>query len=145
MSRGYFFAKVCFVVLSVLFFSSCQNNDKIIGTWERYGDVLEGMRIKVVKEGEHLKGTIIYSTDFSKERGFAEGDVKWKNIKKMTDAKYEYEDLKKTRVPYSDLFEPSYGLSNLELVSENEIYTRVFSKGTEYVGTEQKWKRVKDE
>ena len=136
---------IILLCLSIFLLSSCKNNDKIIGTWERYGDDFAGMRVKVVKEGEHIKGTIIFATDMSKELlGFAEGDVKWKNIKKTTENKYEFEDLGKSPVGLGK-FQPSYDLTNLELVSENEIYTRGFSKGTEWIGTEQKWKRVNDE
>ena len=124
-----------------IFFLSCQNNDKIIGTWERYGDGLAGMRIEVVKEGNHIKGTIILEGD-NELSPFVVGDVKWKNIKKTTINKYEFEDLYKQGIS-TNITETRYNLASIELVSENEIYIRQFARGNEFIGTEQKWERVK--
>lgn len=136
------FNQYLLILFSILYFSSCQKNDKLIGTWERYGDALAGMKIQVVKEGESFKAAIIYATDSNKLVGFVEGDIKWKNIKNTDENKYEFEDLAKEEVMFTDKFEPSYSLSYLEIISDDEIHTRGFSKGRELVGTEQKWKRV---
>ncbi len=128
-----------------LIFASCDRNDKLIGTWERHSDAWAGMKVKVVKEGKSFKAVIIHATDSNKLGGFVEGDIKWKNIEKTTEKKYEIESLGKTPVMFTETFEPSYSLANLELVSDNEVYIRKFSKGTEWIGTEQKWKRVIEE
>jgi hypothetical protein len=100
------------------------------------------MKIQVLKDGESFKSTIIFTTDSNKLGGFVEGDIKWKNIKNTTKNKYEFEDLYKQGVIFTDKFETSYVLFNLEIISDDEILTRVFSKGTEWIGTEQKWKRI---
>ena len=142
MSRGCLFRKVFFAFLSLLLFSSCQNNDRIIGSWERYGDDWAGMKVKVVKEGEHLKGMVIFVTEANKLGGFAEGDVKWKSMKRMDRNKYEYEDLLKSVDRLGTIIETRYDLMNLELVSENEVSSRAFAQGDEWIGTEQKWRRI---
>jgi len=129
------------IFISALLITSCQKKDKLLGSWERYGDMHTGMKIQVVKEGESFKASITLATDSNKIGGFVKGDIKWKNIKNTTENKYEFEDLRKKQVSLTD-FEPDYVLANLEIVSDDEIHTRVFSKGTEYVGTEQKWKRI---
>jgi hypothetical protein len=130
------------IFLSILLFTSCQKNDKLIGSWERYDDANAGMKVQVLKEGESFKAAITFATDSNKLLGFVEGDIKWKNIKKTTENRYEFEDLYKRGVIFTDKFEPSYALTNLEIISDDEIHTRVFSKGTEWIGTEQKWRRI---
>jgi len=136
------FKLMSIIFVSVLLFTSCQKKDKLIGKWERYGDEFAGMKIQVVKEGESFKSSIIFATDNCKLSGFVEGDIKWKNIKKTSENKYEFESLGKTQIMFSDKFLPEYNLTNLEIISDNEVQTRVFSKGTETVGTVQNWKRI---
>jgi len=139
MNRANLFRKVCVAILSIFLFASCQKEDKLIGTWERYGDDLAGMKVKVVKEGETMKGVIVF---MPYKHRFVEGDIKWKNIKKITKNKYEFEDLYKIADNWENIVEINYHWTSIELVSEDEIYTRRFAKGSESVGTEQKWRRV---
>lgn len=129
-------------IFIILLLTSCQKQEKLLGSWERYGDRYAGLTVQVVKEGESFKAAIIFSPDSCKLNGFVNGDIKWKNIKNTTENKYEFEDLAKRQLIFTDKFEPSYTLANLELVSEDEIYIRLFSKGLEDIGTEQKWKRT---
>jgi hypothetical protein len=145
-----FSIKSYLVLVSIFILSSCQNNDKLIGTWERYGDELAGMKVKVEKEGDRIIGTIIYSTDKCKQGGFLEGDVKWKSIKEITYNKYEFEDLRKHAKHdrygnFQKVSSSSYNLKNLEFVSENEIYMISFVSGEVKIGDKQSWKRIKDE
>ncbi|MDP1623783.1 MAG: hypothetical protein Q8M08_15765 [Bacteroidales bacterium] len=133
---------ILFILISISLLTSCKKEDKLVGNWERYGDRFEGMKIHVVKEGESFKASIVFVTDSIKLGGFVVGDIKWKNIKKITDNKYEFEDLAKKQSIYTDKFEPSYVLANLEMITDDEIHTRNFSKGLEAIGTEQTWKRA---
>jgi len=138
--------KCAFLITSlILLFAGCNHGDRLIGKWQRFGDRYKGLQINVIKEGESFKAVIIQVTDSSRLDGFVIGDVKWKNIKQTQENKYELEDLSKSPVLFSDKFESSYDLTYLELVNQNELKTRGFSKGLEFVGTEQSWTRIMNE
>ena len=40
-------ASVVFIIFNLLLFTSCNNQDKLVGKWERYGDQLAGMTIEI--------------------------------------------------------------------------------------------------
>ena len=115
----------------------------MIGKWERFGDPLAGMTIEITNIGGSFKAEIITSPDNVLERGFFAGDIKWRDIKKIDDNKYEYVDLKKTAIPYSDpiRFQSDNGLARLEFESDTIIKTRIFAKGNENYGAETIWRR----
>lgn len=132
-----------FVLLNILFFSSCNHQDKLIGKWERYGDPLAGMTIEVTNVGGSFKAEIVAAPDSIQLSGFYVGDIKWRDIKKIEENKYEYVDLKKTGIPYTDppRFKSDNGLARLELVGDTIVKTRIFAKGNEDFGAETTWKR----
>ena len=134
---------ITITLICILICSSCNHQDKLIGKWERFGDPLAGMTIEITNIGGSFKAEIITSPDNVLERGFFAGDIKWRDIKKIDDNKYEYVDLKKTAIPYSDpiRFQSDNGLARLEFESDTIIKTRIFAKGNENYGAETIWRR----
>jgi len=136
-------ASIAFILFNLLLFTSCNNQDKLVGKWERYGDPLAGMTIEITNIGGSFKAEIIASPDSVQQRGFFVGDIKWRDIKKIEENKYEYVDLKKTAIPYSEpiRFQSENGLARLEFENDTIIKTRIFAKGNEAYGAETIWKR----
>ena len=82
-----------FVLLfSCLFFlTGCKDN--VIGTWERQGDDLQGMRVKIIKTDNSMYGEITQKSNQGSY--FNMNETKWNNIKKVGKDEYEMEDLVK--------------------------------------------------
>lgn len=126
----------------LLLLIGCQSEDPIIGTWERIGDNLKGMKIKVEKNSYSYYGELIKQPE-NGDTTFYVGDVKWKDIKNVGKNKYVLQDLGKYKITFGSLFQNHYMETNLTL--ENDVIkTRVFAKGNESMGTEQTWKRSKE-
>lgn len=127
--------------LSCLFLFSCGRQDQLIGTWERIGDDLKGMRIEIMKTNATYRGKIIQLALNDSLLPFAIGDVKWQNIRNTSSDKYDYEDLQKYQDEYGSLFENKYRASYIK-INNDTIETRAFSKGGEIIGTSQIWVKV---
>jgi len=56
-------ASIAFILFNLLLFTSCNNQDKLVGKWERYGDPLTGMTIEITNIGGSFKAEIIASPD----------------------------------------------------------------------------------
>ncbi len=125
------------ILITVTF--GCQNRNPLEGEWERYGDDFAGMRILIENHDGSFKAEIIQIND--RIEGFEVGDIKWKNIKQINENQYEFEDLGKDVIA-KGVYKGSYDPCRLELISNMEIRTRLFSKGTEIIGTETKWRRI---
>lgn len=139
---------ISLILTALLIFSSChQPKDKLIGKWVRYGDTLEGMCIQIQNEGGSFKAEIISEPETIMLSGFFVGDIKWRDIKKIAENKYEYVDLKKAPIPYSNplRFISENGLARLEVIGDTIINTRIFAKGDEVVGAETHWRKIQNE
>ena len=136
-------ASLALVLFNLFLFTSCNKQDKLVGKWERYGDPLAGMTIEITNIGGSFKAEVIASPDSVQQRGFFVGDIKWRNIKRIEENKYEYVDLKKTPIPYSEpiRFQSDNGLARLEFKNDTIVKTRIFAKGNEDFGAETIWKR----
>jgi hypothetical protein len=134
--------KTYIILLLTLFFINCNNPDPLIGTWERFGEFDPGMRIKIYKTNNSMIAEIVKRAD--KDTLFAVGDIKWKNIIKVNDNKYEFFNLRKYYEQYGSLFQNRYEEAYLILVNDT-IKMRLFSRGNDILGTEQPWKRINAE
>ena len=135
--------KTCIIFLLISIFSiSCNQQDPLIGTWERYGPYDPGMRIKILKTNNSMNAEIVKRAD--NDTTFEVGDIKWKNITKVNDNRYEFSNLTKYPIPFGSLFENKYQDAYLTIVNDT-IKMRLSSKGNELGGTEQPWKRVNAE
>jgi hypothetical protein len=90
--------------LLFIFISGCTSKDPILGTWERYGDQLKGMRIKVTQNSSTINAEVIKLPD-NGNIIFTIGDIKWKDVKKVDNGKYIFGDLFKYQESYGTLFQ----------------------------------------
>ena len=129
------------IVISILF--SCNSQDRIVGKWERIGDEYQGLRVEVNQIGDKFIGKLIHVTPTAKSYGLVLQDVKWKDIIKINDSVYEFNDLAKG-YNYLNYITSSYSDYYLTFVSDNVIKMRKDFKGNEPWGTEQLWYRIED-
>lgn len=134
--------KTYIILLISVFFISCNHPDPLIGTWERFGEFDPGMRIKIYKTNNSMNAEIVKRAD--NDTLFEVGDIKWKNITKVNDNRYEFVNLRKFYQEYGSLFQNRYEDAYLLLVNDT-IRMRLFSKGNDHLGTEQPWKRINAE
>lgn len=83
--------RIIFLFLVLFSFASCKDN--LVGTWERQGDILQGMRVKINKTETSMYGEITQKS--TQDGPFSLNETKWKNIKKVGANEYEFEDLNK--------------------------------------------------
>ena len=135
--------KIIILVFSLsIILSSCQINEKVIGVWVRTGDSFAGMKVEVKKIGDVTNGTIIYCPNSMKRSGFINGDIKWKGILQIEGNNYEYTDLMKKVNQYGTILDVSYDIARM-VITKDMIKIRMYTKGTESMGTEQIWLREK--
>lgn len=135
------------VILLVFLFvvlTSCRKEETLRGVWTRIDDPFTGMKIEVVNVGDILHGKIIEVNGTSRIYGFAEGDIKWKEIRHIGDNKYEYYDLMKSVDMLGNIKRTSYDPALLTKVNDTLIEIRMYAKGLELLGTEQRWVKVKE-
>jgi len=89
--------KLLFLLLIVCLIScSDAPSEAIIGRWERVNDKAEGSIVTVKKLNDTIyEGTITKVQGELLHLGFSRRDVKWQNIKFLTEKEYEAEDLAK--------------------------------------------------
>jgi hypothetical protein len=121
--------------LGFLFSCHSSNSDKIIGEWKRLDDSHKNMIVKVTRIDNKYLGEVIYSPVYL----FSKGDIKWKDISFRNDTFYDLLDLYKT----TSKVEGTYRQTYLKFVDDDEIITRLYSRGNEIVGTNQHWIRFK--
>ena len=126
-----------------LILSSCVNeSDKIIGKWERTDDEFSGMVIEVKRHGNELRGEIIQNCTHPYCNRWIIGDVKWKNIKYIEENEFEFESLSKIASDNGIITETSYNLYKLELFGDSILKTQAYSKGSEFIGTKQSFRKI---
>ena len=130
------------LIFSLILLFSCKKSDQINGIWERQNDFFKGMRVEIKSLNDYPNGLIIFSPDSAILGGFVTADVKWKDIRKLNDKNYEFEDLTKSVDDLGKIHETEYSLSRLVFLNDSIITIRGYTKGKEWIGTEQTWKRV---
>lgn len=129
------------IFTSILFFTSCHQQDKLVGKWERIGDQYQGLQLEVTSVGDKFVGKLIYITDTAKHFGLELQDVKWKEIEKMNDTVYEFKDLAKG-YDFFNKVSVHYDDASLLLTSNDTIKIRQDVKANELWGTQQIWFRL---
>ena len=64
------------IFLSLLSLTNLYAQDKLVGTWERTGDNLAGVKIKVFKTGDSFRGKIVLVTQSMIGGCFKVGEIK---------------------------------------------------------------------
>lgn len=110
----------------------------LVGTWERFGDEFEGAQIKVFKVNTSFRAILTEVPESMKSYCFEIGDLKWKDVKQLSDNYYELLDL--TRNCFNaNHYNEVYLIFN----REDEILIRNLSLKSEVgVGNAQKWKKL---
>ncbi|MEZ4883398.1 MAG: hypothetical protein R3E32_01585 [Chitinophagales bacterium] len=130
----------------LLSFIACKdkNQDKIVGTWERYDDRAAGTVVMVEKINDHFEGKIVKANGELAEDGFVENDVKWRKITPQTATYFTGEDLNKGIDKYGKVQYTDYHEVYFEIVAEDILRVTYFTNGFDDFGEKQKWKRIKD-
>ncbi|HEC79039.1 MAG TPA: hypothetical protein ENI34_07870 [candidate division WOR-3 bacterium] len=133
--------RIIFTVLFLLFLFGCVE-DPIIGQWERFGDDAEGTIVQVEVVGKMYHGKLIKPAGILNYLGFAENDIKWRDIEPVGTNKWKGKDLIKkvdmdgniTSIEYKDVY--------FTLQSDGILVIRKFAKESKLFGEVQKWRRI---
>lgn len=132
-----------FFAVFVLSFISLTNlfaQDKLVGTWERTGDDLAGVKIKVFKTGDSFRGKILFVTQSMIGGCFKVGEIKWMNILKAGDNYYELDDL--TKSPECNSW---YTYKYIEFTDDTHITITATKTDPTTSGNFQTWTKTSDE
>ena len=137
---------ICAVSALVLLTGIClffNQTRKIEGTWIRVADDndLVGMIVKV----ENSQGVIVKtSPNTSLGYGFAEGQVKWKNIQKAGWGKYTFSDLVSDDDSLATYYDGSTSRMEVSLNGKKLILTVVAGELSGRTGWYQEWKKSEE-
>ena len=125
----------------VLLIINCAE-DPIIGQWERFGDDAEGTVVIVEIVGTTYHGRLIRSAGILDLLGFAENDIKWRDIEPVGPGKWKGRDLIKiinmegeiTSIQYKDVY--------FTMIGDGVMEVRKFAQESKFFGEVQRWRRV---
>lgn len=130
--------------MSLIFtLSGCATEDPLVGQWQRIepGSSYNNLIVNVERlDGGSYRALIVNLGDRMSAYNYKVGDTKWKDVTKLSDGLYEYNDLGKqsNKVVWHEMY-LNYDKSNPDEIT----MTSVASNGQ--VGSSQLWHRVKSE
>lgn len=135
-----FMKKLLLFILFMLFTVGC-SEDPIIGQWERFGDDAEGTIVIVEIVGTTYHGRLVQSAGILDLLGFAESDIKWRDIEPVAPGKWKGKDLIKkinldgeiTSIEYKDVY--------FTLLGDGVMEIRKFAQESKMFGEVQRWRR----
>lgn len=128
-------------ILSFFSFSDSYAQNKLTGIWERRGDDLEGMQIKVTKtKGGNYRGKLIALPVTVNDACSRIGEIKWRNIVESRENLYEMDEVLRNYFDCSITNESRY----INLTSDGKIsITPVFMDPA--IGNNfQTWVKISD-
>jgi hypothetical protein len=125
----------------ILLFIGCAE-DPIIGQWERFGDDAAGSIVQVEVVGKLYHGRLLRPAGVLELLGFAENDIKWRDIVPVGPNKWKGRDLIKMVDPELNITSVHYKDVYFTLLDNGVLEVRKFVKEQELVGTVQTWRRV---
>lgn len=131
------------VISSLASCSFKNNNDKIVGAWERFDDHAAGTIIEVDKKGNAYLGKITHVSGLLDDLGFIGDDIKWKDVSIKEVDYYEGKDLLKAVDKTGEVAYIRYDDVYFHFQTDDILHVTGFAKGEEFFGTTQKWKRIK--
>ena len=134
--------KILLIALSFVFFLNCQKNP-LIGKWERYGDGASGTIVEVQNAGKVSHGRLVKVAGILNELGFYENDIKWRDIMPMASNRWKGQDLIKQLDSTGALIKVEYKDVYFTMTGNQDLEIRWFAREEEFVGTVQRWKRVR--
>jgi len=126
----------------VIFLIGCSKTDFLIGKWERMEDEASGTIVEVKKMGDTYQGKLIKPAGILNELGFAEGDVKWRDIRVISENKWEGKDLEKEVDTTGAITSADYKEVRFTFFSDGTLEVRRFAKEEEIIGTVQRWRKI---
>lgn len=82
--------KAILLIIIITFFS-CQNENSIIGNWELNSDSQTiKSRIEIYTSGKEVYAKRTQLSEINKEFGWTKNDICWKDIKKLNDSTYSF-------------------------------------------------------
>ena len=134
--------KKSFVIIPlILFLISCAE-DPILGQWERFGDDAEGSIVQVEIVGKMYHGKMLKPSGILEALGFAENDIKWRDIEPVGTNKWKGKDLIKKVDLEGDITSVVYKDVYFTLMSDGVLEVRKFAKESRLFGEIQKWRRI---
>ncbi len=131
-----FIAVVALMVFAALTKGNTQQ-DRLVGKWERFGDPYEGLQVDVRKVDDKYVGELVHTTDTAIYFGLELQDVKWKDLRKVNDTVYEFEDLRKRHI--SGKIYLQYTDAYLRFISNDTVLITHKGMGDEMFGSKQTW------
>lgn len=114
----------------------------IVGQWERFGDEAEGAVVQVERVGNMYHGKLIKSAGILDKLGFAEKDIKWRDVEPVAPNKWKGKDLIKMVDHEGNIVSIDYKDVYFTLMADGVLEIRKFAREAEMVGTVQKWRRI---
>ncbi|MCK5257991.1 MAG: hypothetical protein KAJ69_00625, partial [Thermoplasmatales archaeon] len=75
--------KKIWLIIPILLLVIACGEEPLIGNWERFGDDAEVTLVQVEKVGKTYHGKVIKVSGILEELGFAEKDIKWRDIESV--------------------------------------------------------------
>ncbi|MCK4673141.1 hypothetical protein KAT67_04070 [candidate division WOR-3 bacterium] len=134
--------KKIWLIIPILLLVIACGEEPLIGNWERFGDDAEGTLVQVEKVGKTYHGKVIKVSGILEELGFAEKDIKWRDIESVRPNKWKGKDLIKNVDAAGNIVSVEYKDVYFTLLLDGTLEIRKFAKEQEIVGTVQKWRRI---
>lgn len=134
--------KKILVLFPIIFLILSCGESPIVGQWERFGDEAEGAVVQVERVGNMYHGKLIKSAGILDLLGFAEKDIKWRDIEPVAPNKWKGKDLIKMVDHEGNVVSIDYKDVYFTLQGDGVLEIRKFAREAEMVGTVQKWRRV---
>ncbi len=133
--------KIWLIIPILLLVIGC-GEEPLVGNWERFGDDAEGTIVQVEKVGKTHHSKLLKVSGILKELGFAERDIKWRDIERVRPNKWKGKDLIKIVDASGKIASVEYKDVYFTLLPDGTLEVRKFAKEEEIVGTVQKWRRI---
>lgn len=124
-----------------MLFMGCAE-DPIVGQWERFGDEAAGSVVTVEPIGRTYHGILLAPKGVLVDLGFAQNDIKWRDIYAVSPNKWRGQDLIKVPDTSGSVLEAEYKDAYFTLLGDGVLEIRKFVEEEE-IGTVQKWRRVR--
>jgi len=120
-------------------------NSQLTGTWFRIGDKAEGTAVQVAQVGEQHEARATLVAEHLRKFGFTEDDLIWREIERLDENRYRGKVLyKETEQPSGKVIKTFYREHDFFLEPPDTLRSRSLASGSEVMGTEQVWRRLKD-
>lgn len=137
--------KTSILIIICLFLSGCEVKPSLIeGKWQRFDNVQNNAIVEVTKSAQDCKGVFIEANGLSMvELGFKAGDVKWKNIKQISDYEYIALDLTHYTDKKRNVEDIKYDSISIEMLTNDLIKIKPYNKVDIKSPLDiQKWRRL---